>query len=157
MTTASSPGIARDIVITRTFDAPRDIVFRAWTDPEQMRQWWGPKEFTGTASEIDLRPGGAWRACMRPPDGVDHWTRGVFHVIDAPARLVMSFAWDTPDAFETLITLNFEGEGDKTTMTFHQGIFETPGSHNGHREGWEETFEKLAAFVANTATTDPIA
>jgi uncharacterized protein YndB with AHSA1/START domain len=147
VTTASNTDTARSLIITRSFDAPRELVFSAWTDPERVMEWWGPKDFTGVASELDLRTGGVWRACMRSPEGVDHWSRGTFHVIDAPARLVMSFAWDVPDAIETLITLTFDSDGDSTIMTFHQGIFETPVSRDGHREGWEETFDKLAAYV----------
>jgi uncharacterized protein YndB with AHSA1/START domain len=68
----------RVLVITRIFDAPRDLVFKCWTDPEHMAKWHGPKGFTSTVLKNDLRPGGAYRIHMRGPDGDDHWTQGVF-------------------------------------------------------------------------------
>src|SRR5260370_38402582 len=88
---AGSSGTAesaeRVLVIERIFDAPRNLVFKAWTDPKQVAQWWGPKGFTNPACEMDVRPGGAMRICMLSPDGREHPVRGVFRELVEPERL----------------------------------------------------------------------
>lgn len=136
-----------ELVITRTFDAPRDLVYQAWTEPERLMKWWGPGGFTGTASEVDLRVGGNWRACMRSPEGVEHWSHGVYREIEPPERLTMTFTWDEPDATETLIALTFENDGARTRMTFRQSPFDSAESRDGHREGWTGSFNDLGAYV----------
>src|SRR5262249_17479359 len=80
----------RTVVITRIFDAPRELVFKAWTDPVHVARWWGPKGFTNPVCEIDLRVGGELRIVMRAPDGAEHPMKGVFQEIEPPARLVFS-------------------------------------------------------------------
>src|SRR5215208_1788707 len=80
----------RTIVITRVFDAPRALVFKAWTDPRHVARWWGPKDFTNPVCEMDVRPGGAITIHMRGPDGVMYPSKGVFHEIVEPERLVFS-------------------------------------------------------------------
>jgi uncharacterized protein YndB with AHSA1/START domain len=103
------------LVITRSFDAPRSLVFKAWTEREHLVHWSAPKGFTITHSEGDLRPGGAWRACMRSPDGVDLWLGGVYREIVEPERLVFTHAWEDADGkrgHETLVTV---------TLTEHAG------------------------------------
>ena len=69
------------LVLTRTFNAPRSLVFKAWTEPERVMRWWGPKDFTCPVCEIDLRPGGTYRNCMRSPEGKDFWSQGIYHEI----------------------------------------------------------------------------
>ena len=78
----------RELTVTRLIDAPRTLVFTAWTEPEQVARWWGPKGFVTTYSEMDIRPGGAYRLCMRSPEGKDHWKRGVYQEIVPPERIV---------------------------------------------------------------------
>src|SRR5450631_188479 len=78
----------REIVITRVFDAPRELVFKAWTDPKHLVHWWGPNGFTNTFHEVDIRPGGVWRFTMHGPDGVDYPNRIVFEEIVKPERIV---------------------------------------------------------------------
>ncbi len=80
----------RDFVITRVFDAPRDLVFEAWTEPKHMKQWWGPRIFTNNVAEMDVRPGGAYRLVMRGDNGVEYPITGIFREIVKPARLVMT-------------------------------------------------------------------
>src|SRR3977135_1971969 len=80
-----------ELTVTRVFDAPRDLVFRAWTDPEQAALWWGPQGFTTLSCEMDVRPGGAYRACMRSPEGTRHCRRGTYREIVPPARPVVTF------------------------------------------------------------------
>src|SRR5579862_8822249 len=90
----------RELVITRVFDSPRDAVFQAWTEPERLRRWWGPKGFTNPVCEVDVRPGGAIRIHMRAPADApapargDHPMTGVFHEVVVPERLVFTSAVD---------------------------------------------------------------
>jgi uncharacterized protein YndB with AHSA1/START domain len=85
---AAEPLSDREIVTTRVFDAPRELVFKAWTDPDHLAQWWGPKGFTNTFQEFDMRPGGIWRFVMHGPDGVDHKNKSVFVEVVKPGRKV---------------------------------------------------------------------
>src|SRR5579871_3749344 len=87
--TATGPA-EREFVIARVFEAPRALVFKAWTDPKHMAQWWGPRGFTNPVCELDVRPGGAWRIVMRGPDGALHPTKGVYREVVEPERLVMT-------------------------------------------------------------------
>ena len=140
----------RTLVITRVFDAPRDVVYKAWTDPESAAAWWGPKGFTLTHREIDVRPGGRWRVCMRSPDGVDYWAQGVYREFKAPERFVYTWAWEKPEGKpgrETLVTVEFAAQGDKTKMTFRQAEFETAEDRDSHRGGWSESFDRLAEYL----------
>ena len=102
----------RVLVITRIFDAPRSLVFKAWTEPEHMVNWFGPRGFTSKVLKNDLRPGGAYRIHMRGPDGDDHWSQGVFREIVPPERLVMVGSWadadGNPTRPETTLTLLFD-------------------------------------------------
>ena len=86
-----------EIVITRVFDAPRSDVFKAWTDPERMEQWWGPNGFTMPYCKIDLRPGGIMHFCMRAPDGQDIWCRGVYREVAEPERIVSTDSFSDKD------------------------------------------------------------
>ena len=83
----------RVLKITRVFDAPRSLVFKAWTESEHMARWWGPRGFTSTVLKNDPRPGGAYRIHMRGPDNDDHWSQGVYREFVPPERLVMVGSW----------------------------------------------------------------
>jgi uncharacterized protein YndB with AHSA1/START domain len=84
-----------ELVIMRVFNAPRDIVWKAWTDPKYAVHWWGPKDYPATQLEMDVRPGGVWRGQLRSvEDGRILSHRGVFREVSAPERLVFTFAWD---------------------------------------------------------------
>lgn len=141
---------SRDLVIERVFDAPRSLVWKAWTEREHQMQWGAPHGFTVTQCGGDLRPGGRWHSTMRSPEGEHHRNGGVYREIVEPERLVYTFAWydeaGNPGT-ETLITATFAEEGSKTRMVFRQSGFETESSRDGHGEGWSEAFEKLAAHV----------
>jgi uncharacterized protein YndB with AHSA1/START domain len=142
----------RVLVITRVFDAPRDLVFQAWADPERARRWMGPRGYTATYQQQDARPGGAWRLCLRSDaDGRELWQGGVFREIVPPERIVFTFAWDAADGsrgHETLVTVTFAEYGGKTTMTFRQAVFESVAERDGHLGGWSSTFERLAEHLA---------
>ncbi len=140
----------RMLVMQRIFDAPRELVFKAWTEPEHLVRWSCPRGFTLTHCEGELRPGGPWRSCMRSPDGKDLWLGGVYREIVAPERLVFTHAWDDPQGNpgpETLVTVTFAERGGKTEMTFRQAVFQSLGERDGHQGGWTECFEKLAQYV----------
>jgi uncharacterized protein YndB with AHSA1/START domain len=143
--------VERELAITRVFDAPRSVVFRAWTDPRQIMSWWGPRDYPATHLEMDLRPGGAWRGCLRSKeDGRELWQRGVFREVVEPDRLVFTFAWDEEGerGLETLVTVTFAEQDGKTRMNFHQTPFQSSEERDGHQGGWNSTFDRLAESLA---------
>ena len=139
-----------DLVINRVFDAPRDLVWRAWTDPEQMKQWSAPRGFTIPVSEGDLRPGGSWRATMRDPSGVELHLGGTYREIVEPEKLVFTHAWyeKGKPGPETLVTVTLTARGNKTEMSFRQSGFGSEDSREGHEGGWTECFDKLDELLS---------
>jgi uncharacterized protein YndB with AHSA1/START domain len=141
----------RVLEITRIVDAPRALVFRAWTDPAHLARWWGPLGFVTTELLADIRVGGAYRACMRSPTGTTHCRRGVYREIVAPERLVFTYAWeDARGALgpETIVTVTFAELGAKTRLSLRQAVFETSSACDSHREGWMSCLERFADYVA---------
>jgi uncharacterized protein YndB with AHSA1/START domain len=127
MSQTDSIAADRELTVSRMIDAPRALVFTAWTDPEQIARWWGPKGFTTIDYEMDVRPGGAYRLRMRSPEGVDQIKRGIYREIVAPERIVFTFAWEAPDGSlgtELLVTVTLETLGAKTKLTLHQSGFD---------------------------------
>lgn len=143
----------REIVITRSFDAPRKLVFDAWTDPTSIGAWWGPNGFTTTTSERDVRPGGTWRFVMHGPDGTNYDNRISYVEIEPPARLVYlhdSDKDDDPEQFH--VTVTFDEQGGKTTLTLRI-VASTSDQRNrmlgyGAIEGGKQTLERLAEHLA---------
>jgi uncharacterized protein YndB with AHSA1/START domain len=148
MTEAAS----RALTIVRVLDAPRASVYQAFTDPLQLLQWYGPRHHPATSFEIDCRPGGKFRACLRSVEtGKELRHGGVFREVVPGERLVYSFAWDQEDGTsgpETLVTVVFEDVGSKTRMTFQQRVFDTTENRDGHVEGWTSSFSRLDEFLA---------
>jgi uncharacterized protein YndB with AHSA1/START domain len=160
---ARASELRTELTISRVFDAPRERVWKAWTDPELVKRWWGPKNFTAPVSTIDLRVGGTYLACMRSAEGRDYWSTGVYREIDPLKRLVFtdSFAdgngtvvpashYGMPGDWplELLVTVTFEERGGTTAMLLkHAGI---PAGEMSDltRAGWNESFDKLAARLA---------
>ena len=142
----------RVLVITRVFDAPRSLVFKAWTDSEHLARWYGPKGFTLTHCKIDLRPGGAYRYCMRSPEGNDHWLQGVYREIVEPEKLVCTYAWADGNGNatrpETVLALTFAEQDGKTALTLHQSVFESVTACDLHRQGWTSSLDRLAEYVS---------
>jgi uncharacterized protein YndB with AHSA1/START domain len=141
----------RDLVITRVFDAPRDLVFRAWTEPDRAACWWGPQGFTTLSCEMDIRPRGAYRRRMRSPEGAVYCTRGVYRQIVPPERLVFTYAWEDAEGrpgHETLVTVTFAEHDGKTKLTLHQAMFDTVESRDAHQGGWTSCFERFAEYLA---------
>ncbi len=140
-----------ELTITRVFPAPRALVFKVWTEPAHMKEWWGPRGFTTLSCEVDLRPGGKWRTHSRSPEGQEYAEHGVFREIVPPERLVFTQAWENADGtpkHETLVTITFTEQGSKTLMNFHQGTFESVTSRDSHGEGWSSAFELLVEYLA---------
>ncbi|MDX2242666.1 MAG: SRPBCC domain-containing protein [Leptolyngbyaceae cyanobacterium bins.302] len=140
----------RQLTITRVFDAPRRLVFKVWTQPEHFSQWLGPKDFTAIACHMNVQVGGMFRACIRSPEGNDHWMQGIYREIIEPERLVFTFAWEDENnrpKHETLVTVTFEEQNNKTLMTFQQAIFESTESRDSHNTGWSECFDRLTSYL----------
>lgn len=147
----------RELVITRTFDAPRRTVFRAWTEPKHMAQWWGPKGFTNPVCELDARPGGKIRIHMRAPDGTVYPMTGVFHEVVEPERLVFtSKAHEDETGYaplETHNTVTFAERGGKTVLTLKtlvvKAALEMAQALAGMEEGWNQSLDRLSVLVGN--------
>jgi uncharacterized protein YndB with AHSA1/START domain len=140
-----------ELVVTRLFAAPRELVFRAWTNPEHLARWWGPKHHPVLHVSTDARRGGAWRNCLRSIEtGRELWHRGVFREVIPPERLVFTFAWeeDGERGIETLVTITLTEERGKTRLTLHQAPFQSLGERDGHGEGWNSSFDRLAELLA---------
>jgi uncharacterized protein YndB with AHSA1/START domain len=141
----------RVLKIERLFDAPRTLVFDAWTKPEHMAKWWGPRGFTSTVLKSELRPGGAYRIHMLGPDG-DHWTQGIYREVVRPERLVMDWSWadanGNPTRPATTLTLLFEDVSGKTKLTLHNAIFESTTARDMHNEGWTSSLDCLGEYLA---------
>ena len=144
----------RVLVITRIFDAPPSLVFKMWSDPEHIRQWLAPRGMTIPHNEGDFRPGGAWRSCMRQPDGGELWLSGVYREIVPDRKISFTHAWEDAGhkrGHETLVTIILEPLGKKTRLTLHQALFDSVGSRDGHQGGWGECLDKLAEHLAESS------
>jgi uncharacterized protein YndB with AHSA1/START domain len=150
MSQTDSIAADRELTVSRMIDAPRALVFTAWTDPEQIARWWGPKGFTTIDYEMDVRPGGAYRLRMRSPEGVDQIKRGIYREIVAPERIVFTFAWEAPDGSlgtELLVTVTLETLGAKTKLTLHQSGFDAVENRDSHVIGWTSCLERFAEYM----------
>lgn len=136
--------------ITRVLDAPRSLVFKAWTRPEHLARWWGPRDYTAVSFKMDLRPGGAYRACIRSPAGQDSWMSGTYREVVEPERLVFTFAWEAADGtpkHQTLVTVTFAEAGGRTRLNFHQAVFETTADRDSHVDGWSQCLDRLVTYL----------
>ena len=154
MMAANNVDLKRDrleLVITRVLDAPPVLVYRAWTEPEHMLRWMGPKGFTAPSAKLDVREGGKYRALIRSPEGKDYWFHGVYREVVANKRLVFTFAWEEEGerGEENLVTITFAEENGKTRMTFTQAPFRSHEERDGHEGGWSEAIDKLAIYVGS--------
>ena len=144
-----------ELVITRVFDAPLALVFAAWTEPEHLARWSGPQGFTVPHRTMDLREGGRYRACLRSPEGAEHWVGGVYKTLQPPHRLVMTHAWEDEHGEpgpQTLVTVTLSEESPgKTRMHFRQSGFDSASSRDGHARGWASSFERLQALLEGAA------
>jgi uncharacterized protein YndB with AHSA1/START domain len=149
----------REMVIARVIDAPRELVWKAWTDPYHVAQWWGPDGFTTTTHSMDVRPGGVWRFVMHGPDGTDYLNRIVYVEIEEPARLVYKHTGEVDHEdirFETTVT--FEEAAGETRVTL-RSVF--PSAEERDRvireynalEGGKQHLARLDDYVSNLNQT----
>jgi uncharacterized protein YndB with AHSA1/START domain len=152
-----------ELVIVRTFDGPRDRVWKAWTEPEHVKRWWGPKSFTTPFARIDLRVGGTYHNCMRSPEGKDYWSTGVYREIVPLEKIVCtdSFADEEGNVvpathygmsadfpLEMLVTVTFEEDEGKTKLTLKHAGLPSGKDSDDCRDGWNESFDKLAEYLS---------
>jgi uncharacterized protein YndB with AHSA1/START domain len=143
---------SRSIIGSRVFDAPRELVFSAFTDPKHLAQWWGPDGFTLTTSAHDFRPGGVWRFVMHGPDGRDYQNRVTFDEIDPPKRIVYCHGGDDVEPVQFSTTITFESVGNKTLIIWH-GTFPSAEERAraikeyGADKGLAQTMARLAQHL----------
>jgi uncharacterized protein YndB with AHSA1/START domain len=156
---ANNTSASKDrIVITRIFDAPREMVWKAWTDPNHLVAWWGPRYFTSPAAKIDFRVGGKYLFCMRSPEGQDYYSAGTYNEIVPPQRIVYTDSFAdaegnilSPAEFGMgdiptiqIMTLTLEDIGGKTRLTLSQADIPDGEAKKNMITGWNESFDKLA-------------
>jgi uncharacterized protein YndB with AHSA1/START domain len=138
-----------DLVIQRQFNAPRELVYKAWTEPERLMQWWSAPGVEAPAFAIDLRVDGSWRAAVVTPDGAQHWAYGRYVELDEPERIAFTFNWESAeDVHDTLITIDLAEQGDQTLMTFRHATFRNVEERDGHNEGWTNCFDQLDTYLS---------
>ena len=151
-------GALDEIVIIREFNAPRERVWKSWTEPEQLRKWWGPRDYTAPFSKIDLHVGGKYLFCMRSPEGKDYWSTGIYRQIVEPSLLectdsfsdekgnVVSASYYGMEAklpLELGVVVTFEEYDGKTKMALRHIGIPSGEMQELTRRGWQESFDKL--------------
>ncbi len=141
----------------RVLPAPRARVFRAFTEPDELAKWWGPKGFTAPSVELDLRLGGNYRIAMQPPDGDLFYLSGEFREVDPPAQLAYTFRWEDPDPDdqETVVTLAFGDLGESTELVVTQRAFATEGRRALHDQGWTDSLDRLQDLMSPAGSGEP--
>jgi uncharacterized protein YndB with AHSA1/START domain len=154
------------VFLTREYDAPREMVFRAWTDPEQLKQWHAPRGCTIEYRTLDLREGGEFHSCIRTPDGHDCWCKGVYREIVENERIVYSMAvadanghlvtpsdagMDRDWPAETIVTVTFAEVGGKTRLTLQQTVSESLAKRTGAHPSWLQMFDRLEEELAGVS------
>jgi uncharacterized protein YndB with AHSA1/START domain len=157
-----------DFTLSRVFNAPRELVWKAWTDPERLKHWWGPKGFTWVSGTLDLRPGGLFHYCMRSPDGSEMWGKFRYHEIAAPERLVFIVSFSDAEGgtirhpmsptwpLEVQNTMTLSEQRGRTTLTL-TGLPHNASEaerhtfrkgHAGMQQGFKGTLDRLEAYLA---------
>jgi uncharacterized protein YndB with AHSA1/START domain len=164
--------LERPFVISRTFDAPRELVWKAWTERKRLMEWFGPKGLTMPAAKMELWPGGTFHYCLCSPDGNEMWGKFTYRQIVAPERLVLVSSFSDEDGgitrhplsptwpLEMLSTTTLVERGGKTILTIECSPLDPTeeerqtfdGSHDNMNAGWSGTFEQLAEYLAKTQT-----
>ena len=142
----------REIVLTREFDAPRELVFEAHSKAEHMRQWWGPRKYEIPLCEIDFRPGGTWRMVHRGPDGEEFGFHGEYREIVAPEKIVWTFEFEGAPGNVSVETATFEERDGKTILTA-SAVYDSVEARDamlqtGMEDGAAETYDRLAEYLA---------
>jgi uncharacterized protein YndB with AHSA1/START domain len=140
------------LVISKTFNASPEEVFRMWTDPIEVAKWYGPEGFTNEIHSFDLREGGEYSLTMKGPDGNGHLLKGTFTTIDAPKKLVFTWQWASgdmaaSDGAPTVVTVDIKPMGDTTEMTMTHAGFVDEQTKENHNKGWSSSFVKLEKLL----------
>lgn len=149
----------KTLVLERTFKAPRELLFKAFSDKEMLEQWWGPREWPATVKNIDFRVGGSWLYCMRGPDGTEAWGKGVYEEIAPPDRIVWRDVFtdsegnDNTDMPSMRVTFNFIDLGGGTSKLSSVTEFASTEdleqlAEMGMVQGWSESLDKLEELLA---------
>jgi uncharacterized protein YndB with AHSA1/START domain len=154
----AEPG-KQEITVTRVFDAPRELVFKVYTDPDAMPHWLGPSRLTMLIDRMEVRPGGTWRYVHRDVDGSEYGFRGVYHDVIEPEKVVGTFEFDGMPGHVSLETATFEDEGGKTRLTLHavyQSVEDRDGMvQSGMEGGMTESLDRLEAILAEKQASTP--
>ena len=144
-----TPGTEITLNLRRIFKAERKKVFRAWTDPEELKKWWGPEGYATPSAEVDLRVGGKFRLGMRKlPDGEIFYLSGIYREVRPPERLVYTWRWEAqPEHGETLVTVEFREVGDSTEVVLTHERFPTEKARDDHNRGWSGCLDRLAKLL----------
>jgi len=142
-----------EIIMTRIFDAPRERVFKAYTDPNLIPQWWGPKRYTTTVDKMEVKPGGIWRFVQRDESGNQFAFRGVYHEITSPERLVYTFEFEGMPGHILLATVTFEELSDGRTKLTDSSVFQSVADRDAMlrtdmEEGASESMDRFAELLA---------
>ncbi|MEP6619029.1 MAG: SRPBCC family protein [bacterium] len=146
-----------EVIFSRLLDAPRELVWKVWSDPKHVHEWWGPDGFTTTTHAFEFVPNGEWRHVMHGPDGTDYPTRVVFREIDPPARLVYEHGWDHPDVpLDFKVVVTFVSEAEKTRLSLHMtfanaAALRTAVEHYGVLAGGTQSLDRFAHYVSRGA------
>jgi uncharacterized protein YndB with AHSA1/START domain len=145
----------REVVLTREFDAPRELVFEAFSKPEHIRHWWGQKGSTVVVDTMDFRPGGAWRFVERAADGSEHGFRGQYRDIQPPERITWTFEWEGLPGHVSVETMAFEDLGGRTRLvgtTVFDSVEDRDGMvQSGMEQGAAESYDRLEAYLRTLA------
>jgi uncharacterized protein YndB with AHSA1/START domain len=140
-----------DLNMTRMFDAPRELVFKAYTDPELFAQWWGPREYVNRMDKFEARRGGEWRVVQVDSSGNEHAFRGVHHDVVAPERIIATFEYEGMPGHVLMQTATFEAVGDKTRIV-QQAVFQSVAARDGMvasgmKRGSDDSMDRLAELL----------
>ena len=150
----------QELTITRVFDAPRELVFKAFTDPKLFAQWWGPRKYENRIDKFEARQGGQWRVVQRGEDGTEHAFRGVNHEVVAPERITATFEYEGVPGHVLLGTQTFEDLGNNKTRLVEHNVFQSVEDRDGMvsagmQEGSDESMERLAELLARLNLQSP--
>lgn len=141
--------LAHELRLTRRYPAPAEKVWRAWTDPQALSQWFGPAETTAvTQAELDVRVGGAWRIRFQTRDGVEHQVSGRYEEVEPHRRLVFTWAWQSTPERVSLVTIALRPVAGGTELDFCHTQFFDRAARDNHERGWTGIFAKLDAWMA---------
>jgi uncharacterized protein YndB with AHSA1/START domain len=152
-TLIAEPG-SHEVTLTRVFDAPRELVFKAMTDPQHVAQWWGQRSSTTIVDKMDAQAGGSWRYVQRTPQGDEFAFRGVYHSVTAPEQMIQTFEFEGMPGHVLLETITFEAQADNKTKVISSSIFQSIADRDGMvsagmGEGTNESYDQLDELLAN--------